>query len=221
MRVTSWATSGFQVVRPSRSCIQAPKKYHSNVFIQLTFPAPFPCCPALPVRIVAPAQAAGDAIANGCAAEALAESVWDETMDVNLKGVWLSCRAEGRAMIAHAQGGAIVNIASMSGSLVNRGLLQAHYNASKAGVIHLSKSLAMEWIKHGVRVNSISPGYTATPMALRADMEAQRAVFEEQVPMERMASPGEMVGPAVFLLSKAASYVTGHDLVVDGGASVW
>jgi len=160
-------------------------------------------------------------IANGCAAEALAESVWDETMGVNLKGVWLSCRAEGRAMIAHAQGGAIVNIASMSGSLVNRGLLQAHYNASKAGVIHLSKSLAMEWIKHGVRVNSISPGYTATPMALRADMKAQRAVFEEQVPMERMASPGEMVGPAVFLLSSVASYVTGHDLVVDGGASVW
>ena len=160
-------------------------------------------------------------IANGCAAESLDESVWDDTMNINLKGVWLSCLAEGRAMIAHNQGGSIVNIASISGTLVNRGLLQTHYNTSKAGVIHLSKSLAMEWVKHGIRVNSISPGYTATPMAMRADMKEQRAMFEEQVPMERMASPDEMVGPAVFLLSRAASYVTGHDLVVDGGASVW
>jgi NAD(P)-dependent dehydrogenase (short-subunit alcohol dehydrogenase family) len=79
----------------------------------------------------------------------------------------------------------------------------------------------MEWVAHGIRVNSISPGYTATPMALRADMADQRAVFEGQVPMGRMASPREMVGPAVFLLSGAASYVTGHDLIVDGGASVW
>ena len=74
-------------------------------------------------------------------------------MDINLKGVWLSCQAEARAMLAHGMGGSIVNIASMSGVIVNRGLMQVHYNASKAGVIHMSKSMAMEWVDRGIRVN--------------------------------------------------------------------
>jgi NAD(P)-dependent dehydrogenase (short-subunit alcohol dehydrogenase family) len=114
-------------------------------------------------------------------------------MDINMKGVWLSCRAQGRAMLAHGQGGAIVNIASMSGVIVNRGLDQAHYNASKAGVIHLSKSMAMEWVGRGIRVNSISPGYTATPMNTRPEMIHQTREFESQTPMQRMATVDEMV----------------------------
>jgi NAD(P)-dependent dehydrogenase (short-subunit alcohol dehydrogenase family) len=117
--------------------------------------------------------------------------------------------------------GAIVNIASMSGTIVNRGLLQAHYNTSKAGVIHLSKSLAMEWVDRGVRVNVISPGYTATPMNLRPEVAEQRKIFERETPMGRMATVDEMVGPAVFLLSRAASFVTGVDLLVDGGFECW
>ena len=117
--------------------------------------------------------------------------------------------------------GAIVNIASMSGTIVNRGLLQVHYNASKAGVIQLSRSLAMEWCARGIRVNSISPGYTATPMNTRPEMVHQTKLFEEQTPMGRMASVDEMVGPAVFLLSDAASFVTGVDLLVDGGFCCW
>lgn len=159
-------------------------------------------------------------IANANPAEEMAVDQYQTLMDINLKGVFLSCQAEARAMLAHGRG-AIVNIASMSGVIVNRGLSQAHYNASKAGVIHMSKSLAMEWVGRGIRVNTISPGYTATPMNTRPEMVHQTKLFEEQTPMGRMARPDEMVGPTVFLLSNAASYVTGVDLLVDGGFCCW
>ena len=159
-------------------------------------------------------------IANARPAEELPLEQWRQMMDVNLTGVFLSCQAEGRAMLAHGRG-AIVNIASMSGSIVNRGLLQAHYNTSKAGVIHLSKSLAMEWVERGIRVNVISPGYTLTPMNLRPEVAEQRKIFERETPMQRMATVDEMVGPAIFLLSAAASFVTGVDLLVDGGFECW
>lgn len=164
-------------------------------------------------------NAAGIANANAC--EEMDEDQYQTLMDINLKGVWLSCQAEARAMLAHGQGGSIVNIASMSGVIVNRGLSQVHYNASKAGVIHMSKSMAMEWVDRGIRVNSISPGYTATPMNTRPEMVHQTKEFESQTPMQRMASVDEMVGPAVFLLSDAASYCTGVDLLVDGGFCCW
>jgi NAD(P)-dependent dehydrogenase (short-subunit alcohol dehydrogenase family) len=159
-------------------------------------------------------------IANANPAELMEEAQFQTMMDINLKGVFLSCQAEARAMLAHGRG-AIVNIASMSGVIVNRGLQQAHYNASKAGVIHMTKSLAMEWVGRGIRVNTISPGYTATPMNTRPEMVHQTKLFEEQTPMGRMAHVDEMVGPAVFLLSDAASFVTGHDLLVDGGFCCW
>ncbi len=145
---------------------------------------------------------------------------WQRMFDVNVTGIFLSCQAEARAMLPRKQG-SIVNIASMSGIIVNRGLLQAHYNASKAAVIHLSKSLAMEWSASGIRVNSISPGYTATPMNLRAEVAEQVKQFEADTPLGRMATVDEMVGPAVFLSSQAASFCTGIDLIVDGGFVCW
>ncbi len=160
-------------------------------------------------------------IANAEACETMGEEQFQTLMDVNLKGVWLSSQAEANAMISHGKGGSIVNIASMSGVIVNRGLKQAHYNASKAGVIHLSKSMAMEWVGRGIRVNTISPGYTATPMNTRPEMVHQSKEFEQQTPMQRMARVDEIVGPAVFLLSDAASYCTGVDLLVDGGFCCW
>jgi NAD(P)-dependent dehydrogenase (short-subunit alcohol dehydrogenase family) len=159
-------------------------------------------------------------IANANPAEEMEESQFQTLMDINLKGVFLSCQAEARAMLRNGRG-SIVNIASMSGVIVNRGLSQCHYNASKAGVIHMSKSMAMEWVERGVRVNTISPGYTATPMNTRPEMVHQTKLFEEQTPMRRMANVDEMVGPAIFLLSDAASFVTGVDLLVDGGFCCW
>ena len=159
-------------------------------------------------------------IANATAAEAMEEAQWQRMLAINLTGAFLSCQAEARAMLPRGAG-AIVNIASMSGSIVNRGLLQAHYNTSKAGVIHLTKSLAMEWAGRGLRVNAISPGYTLTPMNLRPEVAEQRKIFERDTPMGRMATVDEMVGPAVFLCSDAASFVTGIDLLVDGGFVCW
>ncbi len=159
-------------------------------------------------------------IANAAPAEDMPADQWQRVVDVDLTGVFLSCQAEGQAMLEHRRG-AIVNIASMSGTIVNRGLLQAHYNAAKAAVIHLSRSLAMEWCTRGVRVNAISPGYTATPMNLRPEVADQVRQFESDTPMGRMASVEELVGPAIFLLSDAASFCTGVDLLVDGGFTCW
>lgn len=159
-------------------------------------------------------------IANANPAEEMEEEQYQTLMDINMKGVFLSCQAEASAMLRHGKG-SIVNIASMSGVIVNKGLDQVHYNASKAGVIHMSKSMAMEWVERGIRVNSISPGYTATPMNTRPEMMHQTKEFEAQTPMGRMASVDEMVGPAVFLASDASSFCTGVDLLVDGGFCCW
>lgn len=159
-------------------------------------------------------------IANAAPAEEMSEEQWRRVHAINVDGVFLSCQVQARAMLPRKKG-AIVNIASMSGSIVNRGLLQAHYNSSKAAVIHMSKSLAMEWAERGVRVNSISPGYTATPMNLRPEVAEQVKIFERDTPLGRMASVDEMVGPAVFLVGRGASFVTGVDLIVDGGFVCW
>jgi NAD(P)-dependent dehydrogenase (short-subunit alcohol dehydrogenase family) len=159
-------------------------------------------------------------IANAAPAEAMDSAQWQTVIDVNLGGVFKACQAEGRALLANG-GGAIVNIASMSGTIVNRGIPQVHYNASKAGVIQLTKSLAMEWADRAIRVNCISPGYTATPMNRRPEVAEQVKQFEADTPLGRMATVDELVGPAVFLLSDAASFCTGVDLIVDGGFVCW
>lgn len=159
-------------------------------------------------------------IANAAAAEEMPLDQWQRMLDVNLTGVFLSAKTEARMMLPRRRG-SIVNIASMSGTIVNRDIRQIHYNASKAGVIHLTKSLAMEWCDRGVRVNAISPGYTLTPMNLRPEVAEQRKRFEADTPMGRMADVDELVGPTVFLASRASSFCTGIDLIVDGGFVCW
>ena len=159
-------------------------------------------------------------IANANPAEELSPEQWQTMFDINLTGLFYSCQEEAKVMISRKKG-SIINIASMSGSIVNRGLKQVHYNSSKAGVIHLTKSLAMEWISYGIRVNSISPGYTKTPMNLRPEMVDQVKIFESETPIQRMASPDEIVGPAIFLATDSSSFCTGIDLIVDGGFVCW
>jgi NAD(P)-dependent dehydrogenase (short-subunit alcohol dehydrogenase family) len=151
-------------------------------------------------------------------AEEMTEEQWDNVLDVNLKGTFLCCQAAGRIMIAQGSG-SIINIASMSGSIINRPQCQAGYNSSKAAVIHLTRSLAAEWAQHNVRVNSISPGYTLSELTRQFPEHFDG--WTPHIPLGRMAEPEELVGGVIYLASEASSYTTGHDLVIDGGYSVW
>jgi NAD(P)-dependent dehydrogenase (short-subunit alcohol dehydrogenase family) len=159
-------------------------------------------------------------VAGSEPAETLTLEAFRRVHDINVAGVFLSCQAEGRLMLPRRKG-SIINIASISATIANRDLTQVHYNSSKAAVVHLSKSLAMEWSDRGVRVNVISPGYTLTPMNQRPEVAEQLKVFNRDTPLGRMAEVDEMAGPAIFLASRASSYVTGVDLLVDGGYVCW
>jgi NAD(P)-dependent dehydrogenase (short-subunit alcohol dehydrogenase family) len=142
---------------------------------------------------------------------------WHRVIDVNLNGVYYTCRAAGKVMIEQKRG-AIINIASMSGLIANVPQCQASYNASKAGVIHLTRSLAVEWARHGVRVNAISPGFMDTPMARPHFANPETGgLWMPRIPMGRPGRPEELGPAAVFLASDASSYMTGANLVIDGG----
>ena len=161
-------------------------------------------------------------IGQWVSAEDMSEKDWDRMINVNLKGVFLMCQAVGRYMIRRRYG-KIINIASMSGRIVNKPQPQVHYNVSKAGVIMLTKSLAAEWAKYNVNVNSVSPGYTLTPLVrdLLKNQPEYAEYWKNLTPLGRFAEPADIVGAVIFLASEAANYITGHDLVVDGGYSIW
>jgi len=144
---------------------------------------------------------------------------WRQVIDVNLTGEYIVARAVGRSMIGTKVKGSIINMASMSGSIVNIPQWQASYNASKAGVIHMTRSLAAEWVDHGIRVNNLSPGYIATPMSVDTPKELKDA-WMPLIPMQRMGNPEELMPAVLYLASDAAGYTTGADIIVDGGYSV-
>ena len=144
---------------------------------------------------------------------------WRQVMDVNVDGVWHCCQAFGRHMVERGSG-TIVNIGSMSGAIVNRPQWQPAYNASKAAVHHLTRSLAAEWAPLGVRVNALAPGYTKTEMA-PVDEPQYRQHWIEDAPMRRYGTPDELGPAVVFLASAASSFMTGEVMVVDGGYSVF
>jgi sorbose reductase len=149
---------------------------------------------------------------------------WQRVIDLNLTAVFLCAQAEAQVMLA-AGYGKIINTASMSGHIVNTPQNQAAYNTSKAGVLHLTRSLAAEWAKQGVRVNSISPGYTRTQLVndLVKTPEGQRMVPEwlRMTPMGRMVEVTDLQGAVAYLAAEASDFMTGHDMVVDGGYCVW
>jgi NAD(P)-dependent dehydrogenase (short-subunit alcohol dehydrogenase family) len=156
--------------------------------------------------------------------------IWQRIIEVNLSGMFYSCREQAKYMIPQRYG-KIVNTGSMSGSIVNNfelggaqvgGVGMIAYCTSKAGVKHLTKALAVELIPHNIYVNCISPGYTITPTTQPIQ---ENPIFLEKenstTPIHRQARAEEMAGGVVYLVSDAASYTTGHDLVMDGGHTIW
>lgn len=138
-------------------------------------------------------------------------------LDINLTGTFLIAQACARKMISGNTGGSMILIASMSGSIVNFPREQCCYNASKAGVIHLMRSLAAEWAQHGIRVNTISPGYMDTALNKQQGLEAQKRIWIDQTPQKRLGRVDELNNMVVHLASDASTYMTGSDCIVDGG----
>ena len=159
--------------------------------------------------------AAAGVVEDDVAAETMPADLFDRVLGVNLRGVFLTCQAFGRPMLERSRG-SLVTISSMSGNhVVNTPQKQCAYNASKAGVSALTRSLAAEWGPRGVRVNAVAPGYVDTPL-----LSAKQHQFEgwlARTPLGRMAAPAEVAGTIAFLLSDEAAYYCGSELLLDGG----
>jgi NAD(P)-dependent dehydrogenase (short-subunit alcohol dehydrogenase family) len=150
-------------------------------------------------------------------AEAMTDAEWDRVILVNLTGVFRTCRGFGRRML-EAGRGSVINIGSMSGQIVNAPQPQCHYNASKAGVHHLTKSLAVEWATRGVRVNAVAPTYIETP--LLQGLESQPGLIQkwlDMTPAGRMGQPHEVASVVQFLASDASTLLTGAIVTADAG----
>ncbi len=154
-------------------------------------------------------------------AEVMDDASWNKVIDVNLNGVFWCCRSFGKHMLAR-KSGAIINLGSMSADIVNYPQEQAQYNASKAGVHHLTRSLAAEWAERGVRVNAVAPTYIETDLTKKVgEMPEVLKEWIDGTPMARMGQPSEIASVILFLASDAASLMTGSIVSVDGGYTCW
>ena len=145
----------------------------------------------------------------------LAPEEWKNVTGVNCDGVFYVAQAAAKQFINDNKKRAIVNTASMSGHIVNIPQRQAAYNASKAAVVHLTKTLAVEWAEHNIRVNSISPGYIMTEMTGNV-AQSMRDFWTGLIPFKRMGTPDELAGAVIYLLSDASGYTSGCDIIIDG-----
>jgi NAD(P)-dependent dehydrogenase (short-subunit alcohol dehydrogenase family) len=163
-------------------------------------------------------------IGDWMAAEEVDEDNWDRISNLNLRGVFFCAQAEGCVMLP-AGYGKIINTASISGSIANTPQKQVVYNTTKAGVVHMTRTLAGEWAPRGIRVNSISPGYTRTKLVddLLATPIGQEMLpkWMSLTPQGRMAEVTDLQGAVVYLSAEASDFMTGHDLIIDGGYCVW
>ncbi|KAG8930935.1 hypothetical protein FRC02_003453 [Tulasnella sp. 418] len=159
-------------------------------------------------------------VADNLPAEGYPADRFKRVIDINLNGVFFCAQSVGKHMIASGRGGSIIAIASMSGHIVNYPQPQCAYNASKAAVIHLCKSLAAEWSPHNIRVNTISPGYMNTILNEKFDPQLKKAWYE-RTPQGRMGNVQELNGAALYLASDASAFTTGSDILVDGGYTTW
>ena len=141
---------------------------------------------------------------------------WKRVFDVNVNGVFLAARAFAQQLVAEQKPGSVINMASISASIVNLPQMQTAYNTSKAAVLHLTKTLAVEWVQHGIRVNAVSPGYVWTEMNQVIPQEI-RDYWVNATPYKRFAKPDEIAGAVIYFASDASSYTTGSELIIDGG----
>ncbi|GAB1315736.1 Bacilysin biosynthesis oxidoreductase bacc [Madurella fahalii] len=154
-------------------------------------------------------------------AETYDPAMFRRLIDINLTGSFLMSQSVGRAMMAAGKPGSIILVASMSGSIVNYPQEQSCYNASKAGVIQLGKSLAAEWAKYNIRVNCISPGYMDTALNKVPALDAQKKIWKSLTPQDRLGAVDDLNGLCVFLASDASGFMTGSNVIIDGGYTLY
>ncbi|KAF8905283.1 hypothetical protein CPB84DRAFT_617802 [Gymnopilus junonius] len=160
-------------------------------------------------------------IARGGEATEMSVDLWRKVQEVNTMGAWICARTVAKEMIKQKSGGSIIFVASIAAHKVLFPLHQSVYNVSKAGLLQLTACLAAEWAQHGIRVNSISPGFMDTVMTQGEGPAVGRKVWEERNPLGRMGDATEVTGPVVMLASNAGRYVNGIDILIDGGGHVF